>query len=216
MCRWVCGLVAGLVQIGSFGCSPPAWSASAEIYDFKVFLGEKEIGGQQVTVSSDGSRARIHIDARFTVKFLAIPVYRYRHTNDEMWEGACLQEIRAETDDNGDSFFVRGSSKNGRMVVETHRGHWSGEGCIKTFAYWNVDWLTGGRLLNSQTGEVQRADVRTIGEETIAVRGVPTRAMHRRIVTDTFWIDLWHDLDGKWVALQSPTAKGDVLRYVLR
>ena len=71
-------------------------------------------------------------------------------------------------------------------------------------------------LLNSQTGEVQTADVRIIGEETIDVRGVPTLTTHRRIITDKFTIDLWHTLSGKWVALQSTTAKGNVLRYALR
>lgn len=194
----------------------PAWSAASQIYDFKVFLGQDEIGRQRFEVSSDGARTRIHIDAQFTVKFLYVPVYRYRHTNDETWEGACLQEIRAETNDNGDSFFVRGMSQNGRMLVQTHSGNWSGEGCFKTFAYWNYDWLTDGRLLNSQTGKVETADIRKIGEETIAVQGVPTQTMHRRVITDKFTIDLWYTLSGKWVALQSTTAKGDVLRYALQ
>lgn len=194
----------------------PVWSATSQIYDFKVFLGQDEIGRQRFEVSSEGERMRIHVDAQFTVKFLYVPVYRYRHTNDETWEGACLQEIRAETNDNGDSFFVRGMSLNGRMQVQTRSGSWSDEGCFKTFAYWNYDWLTGGRLLNSQTGEVQTADIHTIGEETIAVRGVPTQTTHRRIITDKFSIDLWYTLSGKWVALQSTTAKGDVLRYALR
>lgn len=194
----------------------PAWSATSQTYDFKVFLGKAQIGRQIFQVSSEGDRTRIHIDAQFTVKFFYVPVYTYRHTNDEIWEGACLREIRAETDDNGDSLFVRGLYRNGQIFVQTHSGSWSGEGCFKTFAYWNYDWLTDGRLLNSQTGEVETADIRMIGEETIAVRGVPTRTTHRRIITDKFSIDLWYTLSGKWVALQSTTAKGDVLRYALQ
>lgn len=196
--------------------SQPAWSATSQTYDFKVFLGKDEIGRQRFDVSSEGERTQVRVDAQFKVTFLYITVYTYRHTNVETWEGACLREIRAETDDNGDSFFVNGILRNGRLQVETQDGDWSGEGCIKTFAYWNAEWITGARLLNSQTGELQPVSIRVVGEETIPVLGVPTTTTHRRIVTDKFAVDLWYTLNGRWVALQSTTKKGDTLRYTLQ
>ncbi|HSA65235.1 MAG TPA: DUF6134 family protein [Nitrospira sp.] len=210
----------GLAVAFAAGCLPafwqPAWGATSQTYDFKVFLGNDEIGHQRFDVSMEGRRTRVRIDAQFTVKIFYIPVYRYRHRNDETWEDGCLREIQAETDDNGDSFFVRGLYRDGRVAVQTHSGNWSEEGCVKTFAYWNRDWITEGRLLNSQTGELQPAKLRTIGQDTISVHGVPTRTTHRQIITDKFTIDLWYTLVGKWVALQSTTSKGDILRYVLQ
>jgi len=196
--------------------SQQAWSATSQTYDFKVFLGKDEIGHQRFDVSSEGERTQVRVDAHFTVKFLYITVYTYRHTNIETWEGTCLREIRAETDDNGESFFVNGIFRNGQLQVQTQTGNWIGEGCIKTFAYWNPEWITGERLLNSQTGEHQPASILVVGEETIPVQGVPTRTTHRRIVTDKFTIDLWYTLNGRWVALHSTTKKGDILRYVLQ
>lgn len=198
------------------GAFQPAWSAGSQTYDFKVFLGKDEIGRQRFEVSSEGERTRVRIDAEFKVKFLYITVYTYRHTNVETWEGTCLREIRAETDDNGDSFFVNGIFRNGQLQVQTQAGNWIGEGCIKTFAYWNPEWIKGERLLNSQTGEHQPVSILAVGEETIPVQGVPTRAIHRRIVTDKFAVDLWYTLNGRWVALQSTTKKGDTLRYTLQ
>ena len=196
--------------------SQPAWSATSQTYDFKVFLGKDEIGRQRFDVSSEGGRTQVRVDAQFKVTFLYITVYTYRHTNVETWEGACLREIRAETDDNGDSFFVNGILRNGRLQVKTQAGDWSSDGCIQTFAYWNAEWITGERLLNSQTGELQPVSTRVVGEETIPVLGVPTRTTHRRIVTDKFVVDLWYTLNGRWVALQSTTKKGDTLRYTLQ
>jgi hypothetical protein len=193
-----------------------AWSSSSQTYDFKVFLGKDEIGRQRFDVSMEGERTQVRIDAQFTVKFLYITVYTYRHTNVETWEGMCLREIRAETDDNGESFFVNGVFRNGQMHVQTQAGNWIGEGCIKTFAYWNPEWIKGERLLNSQTGEHQPVSILAVGEDTIPVQGVQTRAIHRRIVTDKFVVDLWHTLNGRWVALQSTTKKGDTLRYTLQ
>jgi hypothetical protein len=198
------------------GISEEAWSASSQTYDFKVFLGKDEIGHQRFDVSSEGERTQVKVDAHFTVKFLYITVYTYRHTNVETWAGTCLREIRAETDDNGEAFFVNGIVRNGQVQVQTQSGNWIGEGCIKTFAYWNPEWITGERLLNSQTGEHQPVSILTVGEETISVQGVQTRAIHRRIVTDKFSVDLWYTLNGKWVALQSTTKKGDTLRYTLQ
>ncbi|NGZ97467.1 MAG: hypothetical protein CV089_15335 [Nitrospira sp. WS110] len=192
------------------------WSAGSETYDFKVFLGKDEIGRQRFDVTTEGERTRVRVDAKFAVKFLYITVYTYRHANVEIWEGTCLREIRAETDDNGESFFVTGIIRNGQMQVQTRDGVWSAEGCVKTFAYWNPEWIVSDRLLNSQTGELQAVRIRALGEETIPVLGIPTPTTHRRIITDKFTIDLWYTLSGKWVALQSTTAKGDVLRYTLQ
>lgn len=207
-------LLGFLTCLGS--ASQQAWSATSQTYDFKVFLGKDEIGRQRFDVSTEGEQTEVRVDAQFTVKFLYITVYTYRHTNVETWERTCLREIRAKTNDNGESFFVNGIFRNGQLQVQTQPGNWVGEGCIKTFAYWNPEWITGDRLLNSQTGEHQPASILTVGEETIPVQGVPTRTTHRRIVTDKFTIDLWYTLNGRWVALHSTTKKGDILRYVLQ
>ncbi|TKB33232.1 MAG: hypothetical protein E8D51_07300 [Nitrospira sp.] len=218
-CSVTSGFRIAMAFLGFLTClgsaSQQAWSAASQTYDFKVFLGKDEIGRQRFDVSSEGDRTQVRVDAQFTVKFLYITVYTYRHTNVETWEGTCLREIRAETDDNGDSFFVHGIFRNGQLQVQTQAGNWISEGCIKTFAYWNPEWIKGERLLNSQTGEHQPVSILAVGEETIPVQGVPTRAIHRRIVTDKFAVDLWYTLNGRWVALQSTTKRGDTLRYTL-
>ena len=214
------GFRVALALLGFLTClgsaSQEAWSAGSHTYDFKVFLDKDEIGRQRFDVSTEGVRTQVRVQAQFAVKFLYITVYTYRHTNVELWEQACLREIRAETDDNGESFFVTGIVRNEQMHVQTQAGSWIGEGCIKTFAYWNPEWIKGERLLNSQTGEHQPAFMLVVGEETISVQGVPTRTTHRRIVTDKFTIDLWYTLNGRWVALHSTTKNGDTLRYTLQ
>ncbi|MEQ1845972.1 MAG: DUF6134 family protein, partial [Nitrospira sp.] len=216
-CSMTSGLRIAVTLLGLLTClgsaSQQAWSAASQTYNFKVFLGKDEIGRQRFDVSTEGEQTEVRVDAQFTVKFLYITVYTYRHTNVETWERTCLREIRAKTNDNGESFFVNGIFQNGQLQVQTQAGTWIGEGCIRTFAYWNPEWITGERLLNSQTGEHQPASILTVGEETIPVQGVPTRTTHRRIVTDKFTIDLWYTLNGRWVALHSTTKKGDTLRY---
>ncbi len=206
-----------LTCLGLFlGHAAPAITATQEIYDFKVLLDDEEIGTQRFTVSAEGDRTQIRVDASFDVKFWLFTAYSYRHTNVEVWEGACLHEMRAQTNDNGDEFFVRGQYKDGRLKLETHDGKRTVEGCVKTYAYWNPDWFRDSRLLNSQTGELQPVEITTVGEETIRVRGTPIRTEHQRIKSEKFTIDLWYTETGEWVALQSTTSDGGKLFYQLR
>ncbi len=194
----------------------PARPATQEIYDFKVLLDDEEIGTQRFAVSAEGDRTRIQVDASFDVKFWLFTAYSYRHTNVEVWQGECLREMQAKTNDNGDKFFVRGRYENGRLKLETHDGQKTFDGCVKTYAYWNPDWFRDSRLLNSQTGELQPVEITTVGEETITVRGKPTRTEHRRIKSEKFTIDLWYTEQREWVALQSTTSKGAKLFYRLQ
>jgi hypothetical protein len=185
-------------------------------YDFKVLLDNEEIGSQRFVVSSEKDRTQVQVEAKFDVTFLFFTAYSYRHTNSETWNGDCLKKILAKTIDNGENFFVQGQYENGKMELETQAGQESVDGCVKTFAYWNPDWFQSDRLLNSQTGELQKVTVRTVGEETIAVRGVPTRTEHQRIISDKFTVDLWYTLKREWVALQSTTENGGTLLYQLQ
>ena len=190
--------------------------STPQTYDFRVYLDEDEIGSQIFEVTTEGTRTQVEIQASFEVSYFFIPFYKYRHKNTETWEGDCLKEIRAETSDNGESFFVQGHAQNGKFHLHTHNGQSSVKGCIETFAYWNPEWFQSDRLLNSQTGELQPVQVTTIGEETITVRGTPTTTEHQRIVSDQFTIDLWYTAKREWVALQSTTKAGKKLRYQIK
>lgn len=201
----------GFLSIGS--------SAQASIdhtYIFKVFLEDEEIGEQSFQVSSNEGETRIQIEAQFAVKYWILTAYSYRHTNTELWHGDCLNMIRSQTNDNGEKFFVRGNQTNTQMKLVTHVGMRNLEGCIKTFAYWDQNFLSSRALLNSQTGEINHVKVTKFGEEVISVRTRPTPATHYHIEAEKFSIDLWYTSNGEWVALQSTTENDSRLRYVLQ
>lgn len=202
--------------IFSLGLASYAQTPTKKTYAFKVFLDDDEIGIQRFDVSTEETRTRIEVEAQFEVKYFFITFYSYRHTNSETWEGECLQEIRAKTNDNGESFFVDGTFKSGQLRLQNQDGGKTLEGCVKTFAYWNPNWFQSDRLLNSQTGELQPVEIKTVGEETITVRGATIPTKHHRIISDKFTIDLWYTMDEEWVGLQSTTQEGKKLRYELQ
>lgn len=200
----------------SIGLASYAQASTQKTYDFKVFLDDDEIGAQRFVVSAEGMRTQIEVEAQFDVKYFFITFYSYRHTNSETWKGECLKEIRAETNDNGESFFVEGTSQGAQLRLQTHNGGKNLEGCVKTFAYWNPGWFQSNRLLNSQTGELQPVEVQTVGEEKIVVRGATIPTKHHRIMSDKFTIDLWYTMNDEWVGLQSTTKEGKKLRYEIQ
>jgi hypothetical protein len=200
----------------SIGLASSAQTSTQKTYDFTVFLDNDEIGFQRFVVSAEGTHTQIEVEAQFDVKYFFVTFYSYRHTNFETWEGECLKEIRATTNDNGESFYVQGASQSGQLRLQTHNGEKTLEGCVKTFAYWNPAWFQSNRLLNSQTGELQPVEIQIVAEETIAVRGAHTPTKHHRIMSDKFTIDLWYTMNDEWVGLQSTTKDGKKLRYELQ
>ena len=198
-----------LAQISGNALASQSWK-------FKVYLDEQEIGEHTFQVASFNNQTHVTINADFDVYFLFINAYSYKHTNYEVWNGQCLQSVRSKTSDNGEELYVLAEYSGERLNINTSSGQYTTEGCIKTFAYWEPDFLASQKLLNSQTGLLTPVKVDNIGEETIMVRSKLTAASHYRLTTDEFIIDLWYSKNNEWLSLNSTTSSGSTLRYQIQ
>ncbi len=190
--------------------------ANQKTWRFKVFLEDKEIGSHTFQVSNINNQVHATIQADFNVYVLFINAYHYQHRNYEVWEGACLKSIHSTTNDNGEDLFVRATKDNSQLTIESTAGAHQAKGCIKSFAYWDPDFLNSQALLNAQTGEILPIRVELVGQDSINVRNQPTKATHYRIHTDKFSIDLWYSDKNEWLALNSTTENGAKLRYEIQ
>jgi hypothetical protein len=191
-----------------------AQAAEPREWRFKVFLEDKPIGEQVFRLSEDGGRSRLLTEARFDVKVLFFTAYTYRHRNEEIWKDGCLERIESTTDDNGEAFRVRGDVEADGFLVETAQSRATLPPCVRSFAYWNVDYLRAPKLLNSQTGVYEEVSMLALGEETLEVRGAPLRARRYALEGPKLRIDLWYSLENEWLALESASKGGRTLRYV--
>lgn len=182
-------------------------------YHFNVYLDGKEIGTHKVKLSDMDGKQRVRIDAEFDVKMFFISVYRYSHTNEEIWQGQCLDRVESATDANGEKFFIRSSPAGNSMRLVTHDGSRGVEGCVRSFAYWDLELLESDKLLNTQTGEYVSAELDHIGFEDLTVGDITTTAKRYQLITDDGIIDLWYTLQGRWIALESKTESGMTIRY---
>ena len=193
--------------------------AHAQKWEFQVFLEDSPIGHHHFALRESGAERELKTDARFDVKILFINAYRYVHDASERWRGACLTELTARTDANGERTQVIANQQDGRVTIDAtgNKGKKeTAEGCIMTFAYWNPDILTQKRLLNTQTGKLENVTITTVGDETVTVRGAPVAAKRYRISGPKHPIDLWYGADRQWLALQSTVDGGRRLRYQLK
>lgn len=189
-----------LLLIAALFFAASAAGAQTRDWDFRVLLDGDEIGRHRFTLRENGAGRVLRSEARFEVRFLAIPVYRYQHEATEQWRDGCLRALDSRTDDDGERVAVSWQAPEA--------------GCHLSFAYWNPQILKAERLLNAQTGELMPVMVQSLGEESIQVRGAPVRAQRYRLIAPGLRIDIWHD-DGRWVALESAAKGGRRLRYEL-
>lgn len=188
-------------------------ASSDKRWDFRVFLDDKEIGFHTVRLFATADEKKVQIDARFDVRFLFLKAYYYEHQTEEIWKGTCLTNLRSDTDDNGKKLFLRAQPVSNGVQLTTHGGEQELEGCVRSFAYWDPQLLSAGRLLNTQTGEYQAADINYLGESPIEIQGVLYEAYQYRLMVDGKNIDLWYTPEMDWLALQTTVRGGRRLSY---
>ncbi len=190
-----------------------AQAAVGETLRFRVYLDQDPIGEHSFQISPGDSGQQVLSRASFDVDILIFNAYRYRHESRELWRDGCLERIRASTDDNGKAFRVEGERLAGALDLDVNGDTQRVSGCVGSFAYWDAGLLKQPRLLNPQTGELVSVRLEPVGSERRLLQGREVSARRYRLRADALDISLWYTEDGDWIALESDTGKGRVLRY---
>jgi len=162
----LCGLtVTALVH------ASVAHAAQNNEWRFAVTLDDKPIGYHHFALNQRAHARELTSEARFSVKFLFINAYRYAHEAKEVWQGDCLLQLEARTDDNGEQIAVHGSRDGDAFIVTAAEQSNDLNDCVQTFAYWNPSILSATHLLNPQTGEYVPVTISRLSRETLNVRG---------------------------------------------
>ena len=209
------GIVYSLIfSLAAALASAPATAASPLDWEFEVRLNDKKIGYHSFRVSEDNGRQVLETEAAFDVKLLFVTAFRYRHKNREVWEDGCLERVQAQTQANGKLFEVQGVRRADAMTVTTREERTRLADCVRSFAYWNPDFLSSTRLLNTQTGEYEPVTVIPDGEDSVEVGSRVVAADRYKLRTRNGDIRLWYAKDTQtWLKLEAPAKGGRTLRY---
>jgi hypothetical protein len=209
----------GIKQVAAIAAGVAIMS-SAEAgneWRFAVSLDGKPIGYHNFFLRDHGKQRTLQSHARFSVKFWFIDAYRYAHEAKEVWQGDCLQQLDAHTDDNGQVTVVRGERDADRFTLADSQSTRSLRACVQTFAYWNPSILDASALLNPQTGEYVPVTIERLGNETLRSATYHEQAIRYRITgmskQTPLRIDLWYSQNGEWLALESTTDGDRHLKY---
>lgn len=190
------------------------FAAQAKEWSFEVWLEKQKIGKHSFVLTDNQLQSR----ANFKVKVLFINAYRYQHQADETWQGTCLSQLQAHTEENKEVTEVKGTQQSNQFMVEKNGKKQSLPACVMTFAYWNPDILKQQRLLNPQNGEYLDIRVTDDGKQAMTVKGEQTN-VHRYRLTGRYQgkeklnITLWYDDQQEWLGLESVTPEGYKIIY---
>jgi len=204
----------GIVPLTAWMLAMPI--AEAKEWSFDVWLDKQKIGTHTFSLDQNRLQSR----ARFKVKVLFINAYHYQHQADEIWQGQCLSQLTAHTEENKEITDVRGQQQDDQFVIEQKTGRQSLPACVMTFAYWNPEILKQTRLLNPQNAEYLDVTVTDEGWQTIQVKGQHMVAHQYRLNgkyqgKEKLKITVWYDEQQDWVALESITPEGYRIIYKL-
>lgn len=192
-----------------------ATSGSSADWNFDVLLNGKPIGSHHFQIEREGDRTSLLSDATFRVTLLSVPVYHYRHTSRESFRDDCLLQLDASTDENGTHEEVRGTEGESAFTVTARQGVVKLPACVMTFDYWNPRILQQSHLLNPQTGVYTAVVFTHLGPESLTVAGKSERAEAYLLTAASMKIKLWYSSDQRWLALESTTPDGKLMRYQL-
>lgn len=199
-----------LLVLSSLAAAP----AGAADWNFRVLLDGREIGWHVFAVREIQGEQQVTSEARFDLRILFIPAWRYDHRAVERWGDGCLRSLDSSTVTNGTRISVVARGQGERITVQRPDGRDEHRGCLMSFAYWDPRILEAEQLLNSQTGELMPVEIRALGAESLEVLGRERKAERHRIAGEGLQIDLWY-ADGRWIALEALAPGGRLLRYEL-
>lgn len=209
-------LLGGLMILGFAMVQANTAVPDTRSWNFEVFLNDKPIGHHHFALKPADNGYTLQTEAEFEVNVLFFTAYRYEHENVEQWQNGCLQSIDAKTNDNGEALKVKGvQENNGFSLARADGSETLGAGCVRTFAYWDLAALKDERLLNSQTGEYQQVELRSLGPDRIEINGQTVDATRYALTGRDLSLQLWYGPDGDWLKLSSTVENGRELRYEL-
>lgn len=217
LCLWLLSLLAFNADASTNNDSTSGNKvAQQNSWKFDVFLDDSKIGYHHFSSEVIDGIEHITSVAEFNVRFMFFTIYQYRHSNQEQWRDGCLVKLESSTDDNGDKQFVKLIRDNKQSRIDTGKMLLTTEDCVRSFSYWNLSQLDVPILLNSQTGELMKVSLQKLGNETLGKDQSSINASKYKLAGKDIEITLWYTQNNQWLALQSITKNGSVIRYQLK
>lgn len=172
--------------------------------------GKTPMGSHSLRFEQRGEELHVFVEIDLEVKLAFVTLFSYAHRNHEVWKDGRLIAIETETDDDGESYFVRGTASAEGFRVETKDGVEILPADVYPTSYWQYATVERDELLDTQRGNLVDVATQALRQETISIDGVPIEATHYRMSGDLD-LELWYAPNGEWVKIAFAARGTDVV-----
>ena len=204
-------LIAGIFLLASPAMSKKPYEGKLA---FDIMRGDKLIGRHIITFRDVDDEIHVDIEVSLQVKIGFLTVFRYGHTNREVWRGGRLVSVTTDTDDNGKLFEVRAERRVDGFHVQTLAEESVLATTIIPTSYWNSEILKNLHWFDTQRGIVLEIDMEEGDIEPVNLANGQSIEARRYDVTGDLNQTVWYTPEGEWVKLAF-LARGADIEYVL-
>jgi len=180
---------------------------------FEIFRDGKKVGRHKVNFSRDlYGVLTVSVEFDISINLLSIPIYRFGYRSRSSWKNGQLITIRADIDDNGETFFVNAVSSNRGVRISSPSGIRTWNEHLFPTNHWNAGVLSQKQVLNTLNGEISSITIAAEGLEKVRAEGKVIDAMRYEYSGD---IDttVWYDDQSRWVKMQFVAKDGSLIEY---
>lgn len=189
---------------------------------YAVFRKGKAIGHHQLRFVRRDNGLEVEVKSELAVRYLGVPVYRYRYEAVESWQNRQLVGIESRIKDNLKNWRDIDVSIGGRILEITDRGKTRTAPMVRFPSnHWHPGVLTESRVFHTLHGKVHHVKIEDLGSEKLQLQGVDRVGQPRVAVvpvrhyryTGGFIADVWYDAQRRWVNLQFQADDGSQIEY---
>jgi len=182
--------------------------------NFTVLKNGDPIGHHDISVERNGDAETVSIKTNILVKVAFVPVYRFEHTGQEVWQNGHLVSLISQTNDDGDKHKLSVAAKVDHLDVDGDGQSSQAEAAIIPASLWNVDIVKQSVLLNTLTGKQMHVSVADLGDESVQSHGAAVKVHHFKVTGD-LQRDLWYDQSNTLVQVKFKAKDDSDILYVL-
>lgn len=167
----------------------------SETIHYKILRKGDKLGEHIASFTRDGNTLIARNDMEIVARLLGIPVYRYEHTSEEIWNDGWLTAVRSKTNKDGKKKRLEGSRSDHALRYTADGQKRTLSGYVLTTSLWHRDTPHERNLLDIEDGDVKTVQGHLVGTEEVPVAGNMVQAKHFRLASGgrDAWREVWYD-----------------------
>jgi Family of unknown function (DUF6134) len=183
--------------------------------DFDVFRNGTKSGYHRVRFERFGDVVTAVTEFRLQIDILFFTAYRYSYRSEDRWQDGGLAHIKAEVNDDGNTFSLEATREGARMRIRGSDKSYMAEAPLFPTNHWNSAVLNQTQVLNTLTGEINAVRIEPREREYVPTERGPVAAT-RYAYTGELTTEVWYDDSGRWVKMRFKGKDGSNIEYVCR